>query len=272
MLFIIGLGLGDPKDISVRGLEIVRSCSRVYLESYTSILFVNTAELEKFYGRSVVLADRDLVEQGVDEILNSALKEDVAFLVAGDPFAATTHSDLLLRAKEKHVEYKILHNASIMSAVACCGLQLYRFGETVSIVMWTDSWKPESFFDKIEANLKHNLHTLCLLDIKVKEQSIENLMKGNKIYEAAKYQTIPEACSILLQIIDNRNKNGTATLLTTDTISVGFARVGSDTQCVVSSSLANIAMFDFGPPLHCLVIAAELHPVEKEMLATFKTP
>lgn len=35
---MIGLGLGDPKDITVKGLEIVKRCERVYLESYTSIL------------------------------------------------------------------------------------------------------------------------------------------------------------------------------------------------------------------------------------------
>lgn len=38
MFFIIGLGLGDPKDVTVKGLEIIKSCERVYLESYTSIL------------------------------------------------------------------------------------------------------------------------------------------------------------------------------------------------------------------------------------------
>jgi hypothetical protein len=37
--------------------------------------------------------------QGVDAILESALTEDVAFLVVGDPFAATTHTDLQLRAR-----------------------------------------------------------------------------------------------------------------------------------------------------------------------------
>ncbi len=31
MLYFIGLGLGDAKDITVKGLEIVKSCSRVYL-------------------------------------------------------------------------------------------------------------------------------------------------------------------------------------------------------------------------------------------------
>lgn len=38
MFYIIGLGLGDPKDVTVKGLEIIKKCERVYLESYTSIL------------------------------------------------------------------------------------------------------------------------------------------------------------------------------------------------------------------------------------------
>lgn len=38
MLFIIGLGLGDEKDITLRGLECVRKCEKVYMEAYTSLL------------------------------------------------------------------------------------------------------------------------------------------------------------------------------------------------------------------------------------------
>lgn len=40
MLFLVGLGLGDAKDITVKGLEVVKKCKRVYLEAYTSILTV----------------------------------------------------------------------------------------------------------------------------------------------------------------------------------------------------------------------------------------
>lgn len=40
MFCVIGLGLYDEKDITVRGLEIVKKSSRVYLEAYTSILMV----------------------------------------------------------------------------------------------------------------------------------------------------------------------------------------------------------------------------------------
>lgn len=40
MLYLIGLGLSDETDVTVKGLEIVKKCSRVYLEAYTSILLV----------------------------------------------------------------------------------------------------------------------------------------------------------------------------------------------------------------------------------------
>ena len=76
----------------------------------------------------------------------------MAFLVVGDPFGATTHADLMIRARELGIKTKTIHNASIMNAIGCCGLQLYSFGETVSIPFWTDDWQPDSFFDKIQVN------------------------------------------------------------------------------------------------------------------------
>ena len=231
-------------------------------------MFVSREELETFYGRSLILADRELVEQGADEILELARTQEVSFLVAGDPLAATTHSDLILRARERKVECRVLHNASIVSAVASCGLQLYRFGETVSVVMWTEEWQPESFLDKIESNLSRDLHTLCLLDIKVKEQTVENMMRGRKVYEPPRYQSVAEACSILLAIIERRQKPAGA-LLKADSLCIGLARVGSDTQRIVSCSLCELARTDLGPPLHCLAIPASMHPMESEMVKSF---
>ena len=35
LLYVVGLGLGDEKDITVNGLEAVKKCERVYLEAYT---------------------------------------------------------------------------------------------------------------------------------------------------------------------------------------------------------------------------------------------
>lgn len=45
MLFLIGLGLGDEKDVTVKGAEAIASCSKIFLESYTSVLGVDPKKL-----------------------------------------------------------------------------------------------------------------------------------------------------------------------------------------------------------------------------------
>jgi diphthine synthase len=82
-----------------------------------------------------------------------------------------------LRARKSGIPIRIIHNASILNAVGACGLQLYNFGQTVSLVFFTETWKPDSFYDRIKENADVGLHTLVLLDIKVKEQSDENLAR-----------------------------------------------------------------------------------------------
>lgn len=47
---------------------------------------------------------------------------------------------------------EVIHNASVMGAVASCGLQLYNFGQTVSIPEWEVNWEPDSFYEKIRVN------------------------------------------------------------------------------------------------------------------------
>ena len=48
MLYFIGLGLSDEKDITVKGLEIVKKAERVYLEAYTSILMIDKEKLVSY--------------------------------------------------------------------------------------------------------------------------------------------------------------------------------------------------------------------------------
>ncbi|XP_025852364.1 diphthine methyl ester synthase isoform X1 [Vulpes vulpes] len=281
MLYLIGLGLGDAKDITVKGLEIVRRCRRVYLEAYTSILTVGKEVLEEFYGRKLILADREEVEQEADNILKDADISDVAFLVVGDPFGATTHSDLILRATKLGISYRVIHNASIMNAVGCCGLQLYKFGETISIVFWTDTWRPESFFDKVKKNRQNGMHTLCLLDIKIKEQSLENLIngiefyiyRGRKIYEPPRYMSINQAAQQLLEIVQNQRMRGEEPAVTEKTLCVGLARVGAEDQKIATGTLQQMSTVDLGGPLHSLIITGDnMHPLEMEMLSLFSIP
>lgn len=69
-----------------------------------------------------------MVEQGADDILDRAKGENVAFLVVGDPFGATTHTDLVLRARTLNIPVQVVHNASIMNAIGACGLQVHTKG------------------------------------------------------------------------------------------------------------------------------------------------
>nr|XP_023878413.1 probable diphthine methyl ester synthase [Quercus suber]POE78342.1 putative diphthine methyl ester synthase [Quercus suber] len=271
MLFIVGLGLGDEKDITLRGLEAVKKCEKVYIEAYTSLLSFGLSSdglstLEKLYGKSITLADREIVEEKADGILSEARESDVAFLVVGDPFGATTHSDLVVRAKKMGVEVKVVHNASVMNAIGVCGLQLYRYGETISIPFFTKTWRPDSFYEKIKQNRLLGLHTLCLLDIRVKEPSLESLCRGRKQYEPPRYMTINTAIEQLLEV--EQTQGGSA--YNKDTDCVGFARLGSEDQMIVTGTMRQLQMIDFGTPLHCLVIVGKTHPVEEEMLDFYK--
>ena len=45
MLYLVGLGLNNEKDITVGGLEVVRRAERVYLEAYTAVLMVGKEKL-----------------------------------------------------------------------------------------------------------------------------------------------------------------------------------------------------------------------------------
>uniref|UniRef100_A0A3Q3WD93 diphthine methyl ester synthase n=1 Tax=Mola mola TaxID=94237 RepID=A0A3Q3WD93_MOLML len=272
MLYLIGLGLGDASDITVKGLQALRSCSRVYLEAYTSVLTVGKEVLEEYYGKELIVADRDQVEQGADEILKDADVSDVAFLVVGDPFGATTHSDLVLRAVTAGIPYKVIHNASVMNAVGCCGLQLYNFGEMVSLVFWTDTWRPDSFYDKMCKNRAAGLHTLCLLDIKVKEQSVENMMRGKKIYEPPRFMTVAQAADQLIRVIQRRREEGAEPGVTEDTVCVGVARLGADNQTIRVATLQQLMSCDLGGPLHSLVVTGRLHPLEVDMLRVNAEP
>ena len=106
---MVGLGLSDHRDITVKGLEIIKKSKKIFLESYTSLLNVDVKQLEDFYGKEITIAYRETCEIEIDEILDE-ISQDLneesiySFLVVGDPFCATTHSDLFLRAVKRNIK------------------------------------------------------------------------------------------------------------------------------------------------------------------------
>jgi diphthine synthase len=157
-------------------------------------------------------------------------------------------------------------NASIMSAVGVTGLQLYNFGQTVSMVFFTDNWKPSSFYDRVKENRAIGLHTLVLLDIKVKEQSMENLARGRKIYEPPRYMSASLCAQQMLDTEAERAEN----VYGPDSLAVAVARVGASDQQVTAGTLQQLAGFDMGAPLHSLVlVGSRLHELEWQFLRAF---
>jgi len=233
-------------------------------------------------------------------------REAVAFLVVGSPLAATTHYDLILRARKRNVTVHIIPNASIMTAVSMCGLQLYSFGQPVSIPLFNGNWRPGSFIKRILDNMNRNLHTLCLLDLKVKEPDLDQLAQGRIVYLPERFMTASTAARQILEVVNRtarekeeqqqqaRSKRRpwwrimgryfrwaespstpaqsalAPTTVGPETRAVALARVGAGDMKIVSGTLAEIANLDLGPPLHSLVILAkELHPLEQEALLQF---
>ena len=161
MLYLIGLGLWDEKDISVKALEIAKKCA-VYVEFYTSQWHGSIEKLEKMIGKKVQVLQREDLEDHLQAILNTAKQAEVAVFVSGDPLAATTHVDLLIEAKKQKIPVRVIHAASIFSAVAETGLQLYKFGRSATVAFTKQLAVVQ---DAIESNMEAGLHTMLLLDI-----------------------------------------------------------------------------------------------------------
>jgi len=207
-----------------------------------------------------------MVESSSDEILAGADTRDVAFLVVGDPFGATTHTDLVLRARELKIPVRNVPNASIMNAVGVTGLQLYNFGQTVSMVFFTENWKPASFYDRIKENASLGLHTLILLDIKVKEANLEAMARGKIVYEPPRYMSAATCASQMLEVEEMKGEGAYAK----DSLAVAVGRVGSEEQRIVAGTIEQIAQADLGPPLHSLVlVGTRVHELEGDYVREY---
>ena len=247
-LYFIGLGLNNEKDITVNGLEAIKKCDLIYLEIYTSILNCKKEDLEKFYNKKIILARRSLVEADDNEIIENAKIKNVAFLVAGDPFAATTHIDLFLRAGKEGIKRHVIHNASIMNAIGITGLQLYKFGKTTSIPRENENI--EAPYDVLKNNLSIGLHTLFLLDLKPEDEI---------------FLSINDAIRYLLKVELKRNQK----VFSEKTFCIGCARVGSESQVIKFGAAKELLKFDFGKQVHCLIVPGKLHFMEEEAIETY---
>lgn len=250
LITLIGLGLFDEKDLTLRGLEEAKKADKVFIELYTGKWHGNLENLEKLIGKKIEILSRKDLEENSSKLLELAKTQNIAILVQGDPLIATTHIALIQDARKLGIEARIIHSSSILSAIGETGLHIYRFGASVTIPFpeKTKGKLPESVYDVIKMNKARNLHTLCLLDV---------------IGEEEKYMSPKEAVKILLDM-ENKRKDG---VFTQETEVVVFARAGSDKPLIVYAKAKDIIDRDFGDPPAVLIVPGELHFTEKEYLA-----
>lgn len=248
----MGLGLYDERNISLRGLEEARGADAVFMELYTSFMPELALEkLEKLVKRAIsVVSRRDLEEDGGQLILREAGRGKVVLMVPGDPLIATTHVDLQIRAERTGIKTRIVHGASIISAVVgLSGLQCYRFGRSVTIPFSEDGFVSETPYKVIAENKKRDLHTLCFLDIRADEK---------------RYMTINDGLRQLLAVEKRKGKR----LICSNTLVVGIARAGSIKPTVKAGYMEDMVRYDFGPPPHTIVFPGKLHFMEADALIT----
>ncbi len=244
MLTFVGLGLYDPRDITLKGLEAVRAADVVYAEFYTSPAGARTiADLEKAYGRHIKLLDRaDLEERADAGILSEAKSRNVVLLSGGDAMIATTHVDLRLRAMDMGIETRLIHAPSVATAAAgLSGLQYYKFGKSATVSPpYRGGVISRVPYDTICSNKERGLHTLLYLDIGMRIQYALELL-----------ESVEHECGgdILKR-----------------SLMVGIARAGSHNPVVKADYMAELKRYEFGDLPHVLIVTGELHFMEHEAL------
>jgi diphthine synthase len=248
-LVFIGLGLHDENGLSLRGQAEAKSCDLLFAEFYTSLMpGLNMQGLERIVGKKVQTLSRIEVEEQAEQIILSKAKTSkVGFLVPGDPLVATTHVDLRLRALKAGIRTRIVHAASVFSAVAgATGLQSYKFGRTTTIPVSCEGEFPQSIIQAIRSNMSVGLHSLVLLEIDV---------------ENKRHVSVSTALKLLSS---NSEKSGIS--LSGDRLVVGIARLEAPDMKVVAGRISDVMRVDFGEPPYALIFPGSLHFVEAEAL------
>ena len=241
-LNIIGIGLNNHKDISLRGLELIKESDFVYLEFYTSKLSCSIEQLENLYGKKIIVANRELVETK-QPFLEQAKTKKVSLLIIGDVFSATTHMTIMMDAKKQGIKVNIINNASVLNAIGIIGLELYKFGRITSIPFHNENVKAP--IKALKDNQSINLHTLFLLDL----DPLNNA-----------YLSIKQASDYLINNKDSKN-----------TLTIACARLGGDDFVIRVNTLEKISDYIYGSSPYCLIIPSKtMHFIEEEALEQWR--
>lgn len=243
MLCLIGLGVWNEKDVSLRGIELCRQADSVYCELYTAHWGGNLEKLGKLIGKKIRKLERKDVEEGSGKLLKEATSKDVVLLVPGDPLVATTHVHLILEAKKKRIPTEIVHSSSIYTTVARTGLQIYKFGKTGTVITPGMGYESKGFYEVLRDNLSKGLHTLLLLDRDMGTRKGLDILRG---IESRKRKKLLKGKKIVL-----------------------CSRLSSEHERIAYGRMEDLMGKDLPEP-GVIIVPGKLHFLEKEFLETLE--
>ncbi len=101
----------------------------------------------------------------------------------------------------------------------------------------------------------------------MREPNFDTLVRtGRMTYDPPRFMTVNTAAAQLMEVEAARGGG----VCGPDAMAIGVARVGQDTQCIVSGTLAELSRVDFGAPLHSLVLVGHMHELEAALVAHFR--
>ncbi len=245
MLTLIGMGIHGYKGLSIEAIEAIKRSDKVYLEVYTSPVNAKDVDAIRALRSDMVVVQRWFVEDG-RRILDEARADDVVLLTYGDPLVATTHIELIVRARSSGIRCKVIHSSSIVTAaLGECGLHVYKLGRIATIV--SDPIADTSTYYALYTNLMQMNHTLLLLEYDHEHGYF--LMPG-------------DALRLLLECEARERMNA----IGEDTFAIVASRVGMEDMVLVGGKVGSLLRHDLGGPPHTLIVTGSLHFTEVEAL------
>jgi len=246
MLWFVGLGVSGADSISVETQNVLKQADLIYIEQFTSpISKTEISKIKNIAGKKLKIAKRWQIEDG-NEILKNAKNKKIVLLSYGDPYIATTHIELRIRAIQNKIKTQTVHAASsLTSLVGESGLHFYKVGRMVTITHELKTMTTPYYI--IYKNLIGGNHTILLLEY---DQDTKFFLDPNK------------ALSALLETEKEQKRK----VITSSTFAIVASRIGFKTQSIVAGKILNLKKIDFKKPPHTIIIPGKFHFTELDAI------
>lgn len=250
MLYLVGAGIYDTFEM-YNSISILKSCDRIYLESFTSPISDNFIDILKTTvepEKKIEFVKRWFVEDG-RQILDESKTLNVGLVSYGDPTIATTFTELRIRAIKNNIDVKVIHAASgITSLVGECGLQIYKIGKLVT--MMEERQSAISVYSTVFSNLNLNCHTIILTEYRQGDDGTVFFLKPNNIM------------SRLLDV----EKDIMYGFVSEDSFLIVLSRIGTDEQKIFSGKIKSLLELDYGNGPHTIIFPSKFHFTEEDAI------